>query len=516
MSRIGLRRWPWVAAALLLAATGDGLLAQRALMQMREAFETDARIMHRLLSQRASQHDAVVASLNLFHTEAGRDGREQRLSALYPQIIRVAQRNDRGVWSGGPELASALPALDLAWKASRASGLAATAVFDANHGRYWLVQASAPMSHALRIDLNTMVPWSDWPGGNTADIAAKVTGTRVSLDFGGQRWVLQPAPLWDSRWRFSFRKHLATASQPFDVVAEQCLGWSDLPWLAILLWTTLSGAAVAMVMAFIGQRRERERTQLLRQMERVSKLNAMGELAAGMAHELNQPLTAVLANTQAAARLLRETPPDMDAAQPAMQRAAEQARRAAEVLARLRQTVGQPDAPLVIVPVDLGEAARKALFLIEPECQALGVVPASEGALAVFALADAVALEQVLHNLLDNALTALAKVPVGERRLQLRVTRTDADAVIEIIDSGPGIAADILPRLFEPFFTTRSSPHPAVRNAAPGGGMGLGLSLCESLLQRMGGRIEAHNSERRGAVFRVTLPLAGVAQQQNT
>ncbi|MBL8311389.1 MAG: two-component sensor histidine kinase [Burkholderiales bacterium] len=498
----GLQRWRWLVAAVLIAAAGDAVLAQRALAQLREAFETDARIMHRLLSQRASQHDALVASLNLFDTEVARDGRAQRLSALYPQIIAVAQRGAEGRWSGAEREDKALPALDAAWNTSRASGLATTADFDATQGRYWLVRAGSPMGHALLIDLNLMVPWSDWPGGSSPAIAARNSGIRVSLDHGDRRWLLQDAPLWNSDWRFSFRKHLAAVSQPFDVVAERCHGWSDLPWLAMLAWTLLSGLAVGAAAAFFRQRRARERAELLRQMDRVSKLNAMGELAAGMAHELNQPLTAVLANTQAATRMLRESPPDVDTARPAMQRAAEQARRAADVLARLRLAVAQPEAPFSIIDVDLAVAGRKALFLIEPDCLAQGVVATCDGDTTVLARADAVALEQVLHNLLSNALSALAKVPVGERRLQLRVGRNDTDAVIEVIDSGPGIAADVLPRLFEPFFTTQASG----QGAASGAGMGLGLSLCDSLLQRMAGSITARNGEDRGAVFRVTLP----------
>lgn len=497
-----------MAAALLLAAAGDGLLAQRAISSLRESFEADARIMHRLLSQRASQHDAVLASLNLLHTEPAADARVQRLPALYPQILATAQRSQGGIWSGSLSLEAALPALDLAWLASQAGALATTAAFDGQQGRYWLVQAASPMSHALLIDLRGMVPWSDWPGGATAAAAAHATGVRVNLEHAGERWTLQDAPLWDSRWRFSFRKHLATASQPFDMVAEQCLGWADLPWLPMLAWTLFASVGVAAAAAFVQQRRQRERADLLRQIDRVSRLNAMGELAAGMAHELNQPLTAVLANTQAAMRLLRESPPDHSAAQPAMTRAAEQARRAADVLARLRQTVSQPDAAVAIAMVNLADAARKALFLIEPECAALGVVTTCDGDTGVNATADAVALEQVLHNLLGNALAALASVPVGTRSLRLHVGRSTGRAVIEVIDSGPGIADDVLPRLFEPFFSTRPMPHPAGPTTPHGHGLGLGLSLCQSLLQRMGGEITAGNRDHGGAVFTVILPLA--------
>lgn len=503
MNRIALRRWPWWLAALLLAATGSSWFAQRGIAELRDRFETDARIMHRLLSQRASQHDAVLASLNLFHTEPSGDGREQRLSALYPQLLAVAQRTDGGPWSSNTALDGVTTQLEQAWTASRHDGKAVTTAFDAARGRFWLVHAATPISHALLVDLRAMVPWADWPGGSDADTAARTTGIRVSLEHGGQPWRLQDAPLWDSHWRLTFRKHLATTSQPFDVVAEQCLGWGDLPWFAILLWTLFSGAATVAVSTVLRQRRDRARGELLRRMERVSKLNAMGELAAGMAHELNQPLTAVLANTQAATRLVNETPPDLDAARPAMLRAAEQARRAADVLARLRNAVTQPDATRAVEVVELVAVARRALFLIETECRSLGVIARVTGESALTASADPIALEQVLHNLLGNALTALAQVPAHQRSLQLRVERRDQHAILDVVDSGPGMAPEVLPRVFEPFFSTQRAAH----GADATGGMGLGLSLCESLLQRMGGHIEARNVQPRGAAFRVTLPL---------
>ncbi|MEO6407271.1 MAG: ATP-binding protein [Burkholderiaceae bacterium] len=111
--------------------------------------------------------------------------------------------------------------------------------------------------------------------------------------------------------------------------------------------------------------------------------------------------------------------------------------------------------------------------------------------------ADSVALEQIMHNLIGNAMQALDEVPEEERRLTLTVGADNGWGVFSVRDSGPGIAADDLPRLFEPFFTTRRS------------GLGLGLSLCESLAQRMQGTLTARNVAPRGAEFRLTLHLTG-------
>ena len=110
--------------------------------------------------------------------------------------------------------------------------------------------------------------------------------------------------------------------------------------------------------------------------------------------------------------------------------------------------------------------------------------------------ADPVALEQIVHNLLLNALQALEQVPPDQRRLALTLAREQAEAVLAVQDSGPGLAPEVLPHVFEPFFSTRQ------------GGLGLGLSLCESLAQGMGGSLSAANAKLRGGLFRLRLPLA--------
>ena len=231
----------------------------------------------------------------------------------------------------------------------------------------------------------------------------------------------------------------------------------------------------------------------------MARLNTLGELAAGMAHELNQPLTAVLANTQAAQRLLADDPPELDTARGAMAQAAAQARRAAEVVGRLRQTVERPEARGTTLALDLADTARRALHLLEPECQRRGVTVQLRADAVVPVEADPVAVDQITHNLLMNALQALEGVHEQRRTLSLSVLRANGGGELSVIDSGPGIAADALPRLFEPFFSTRE------------GGLGLGLSLCETLAQSMGGSLTAANRPDGGAVFTLRLPLKGAS-----
>jgi C4-dicarboxylate-specific signal transduction histidine kinase len=179
-----------------------------------------------------------------------------------------------------------------------------------------------------------------------------------------------------------------------------------------------------------------------------------------------------------------------------MDQAAGQARRAADVLGRLRRTVEQPGPAPSGQGVELAQAVHSALDLLEPECRRRAVTPSVHMAQKVSVLAERVALEQIVHNLLTNALQALDLVAVGERQLTIDIESSQGMGVLRVADSGPGIALDILPHVFEPFFTTRE------------GGLGLGLSLCETLASGMGGKLSAQANVPRGAVFVLALPLA--------
>jgi C4-dicarboxylate-specific signal transduction histidine kinase len=280
------------------------------------------------------------------------------------------------------------------------------------------------------------------------------------------------------------------------VVVTQTIGWDELPWGRVALWTLAVAAVLAWLRHGLRQRAARARAEELLRLGQVARLNTLGELAAGMAHELNQPLTAVMANTQAARRLLDEDPPELDTARGAMAQAVEQARRASDVVGRLRRAVERPDLAGQTQPVDLPDVVRRALYLLEPECQRRSVAPVLEVVEPVTVLAEPVAMDQIVHNLLMNALQALEQVPVTQRRLTLTVDRHGALGRLRVADTGPGIAPEVLPRIFEPFFSTRT------------GGLGLGLSLCDTLAAGMGGSLSARNLEAGGAELTLALPLA--------
>jgi C4-dicarboxylate-specific signal transduction histidine kinase len=300
-------------------------------------------------------------------------------------------------------------------------------------------------------------------------------------------------------WRFEFRKPLASPSQPFELVAQRQVGWGELPWGRVAGAALAIGALLGALAAWRAQAQARRRAEELLRLGQLARLNTLGELAAGMAHELNQPLTAVLAATQAARRLLDDDPPELDESRAAMQHAVAQAGRASAVVARLRRLVERPDAGPASQTLVLAEVVREVLDLLEPECRRRAVPPRLQlGAGTSPAVrADPVALQQIVHNLVMNALQALERVPAAERSLLLQIGTDGADAVLGVTDSGPGIPPEALPRVFEPFFTTRE------------GGLGLGLSLSETLALGLGGSLAAASaSSPRGATFTLWLPLA--------
>ena len=485
-------KWAWLLVWCALTVLGGAVLARLALTQLREDFETDARIAHRLLSQRVVQHDAVMATLALLQSPRDAAGQtpEQRLSAVYPQILAVQRRDPGRAWPQG--------GLGEAEAQSRQRQHAVLANADLAAGRYQLVLGADPASYALLIDLRDTVPWSEWP------MVPDSSPVRVTLDHAGQQFVIQPGQLQGGGWRFDFRKTLAADSQPFDVVAVRQVGWQALPWGQFLAWAAAVAAGLAALRTLQRQRAARRRAEELLRLGQVARLNSLGELAAGMAHELNQPLTAVLANTQAASRLLADDPPELDTARSAMSQAVEQARRAANVVARLRRVVERPELAGQVQPVLLQDTVRNALYLLEPECSRRSVRPVVEASLPLLAvLAEPVALEQIIHNLLMNALQALEQVSPAERQLTLVINAQQGRGVLRVRDTGPGLCAELLARMFEPFFTTREA------------GLGLGLSLCETLAQGMGGTLSAHALQPRGAELRLSLPLAFAHYETN-
>jgi two-component system, LuxR family, sensor kinase FixL len=226
----------------------------------------------------------------------------------------------------------------------------------------------------------------------------------------------------------------------------------------------------------------------------LSRVTTLGELSGSLAHELNQPLTAILSNAQAGGRFLDRADNDPSEIREILEDIAKESKRAGEVIRRLRLLLKKGE--VKPEPIDLAEIAGSVLSLMHSELINRGVATSSEidGGLPPV-LADRVQIEQVLFNLVTNACDAMAETPPAERRLLLRVYPRNGNGIeVSLTDRGLGIGADDLERVFEPFVTTKVQ------------GMGLGLAVCRSIITAHGGRLWATNNAGRGATFHFHLP----------
>lgn len=230
------------------------------------------------------------------------------------------------------------------------------------------------------------------------------------------------------------------------------------------------------------------------QLAHVTRLTSLGELAASIAHEVNQPLTAITSSGEACRKWLNRPEPCLDEASQSIERIIASAGRASEVIGRVRAMARKCD-PLRQVE-SLDAILCETLSLVQHEIVHHRITPNVElAALDGRVNADRVQLQQVIINLIINACQAMSTVKAAQRTLHIRTQVQGGDVVLEVSDRGPGIAADVLPSLFNPFFTTKEN------------GLGIGLSICRSIIDFHGGRIWATSPAGQGASFFIALPL---------
>lgn len=227
-------------------------------------------------------------------------------------------------------------------------------------------------------------------------------------------------------------------------------------------------------------------------LQHLSRLNTVSELATGIAHEMNQPLAAIMSFNQAAMRLLAEEEPDVERASEALAEAVSQTRRAAGILERLRAFVGRRG--LHFEPVAINRVVVNAITLLSSKISACGVRVSLSTEPCPPVHADALQLEQVMVNLVRNAIEAMQAVPVEARLLQVSTLCVAGRVHVRVSDSGPGIPEDSRRQLFTRFFTTKAD------------GMGLGLSISRTILEAAGGDLDASNNSGGGACFHFSLP----------
>jgi C4-dicarboxylate-specific signal transduction histidine kinase len=244
------------------------------------------------------------------------------------------------------------------------------------------------------------------------------------------------------------------------------------------------------------QAEEQER-QHLAELTRAWHANAMGEMASGLAHELNQPLCAIQNYASGCLRLAGKTPVDMDVLRNSIGQIGEQAERAAGIIKRIRGLVGKREPRRTTL--DVKALLNDAVSMIEKEATRNNVTVVPELAARLPRIqADDVEIEQVALNLMRNAIEAMGDDGLAERTLTIATSRPDEGTIeVAIKDTGRGLSPKLSGTVFDSFFTTKEE------------GLGIGLSLSRRIVEAHGGRLWAESDGQSGATFRFTLPVAG-------
>lgn len=486
------------AVALFGLACALYSLAQRqqAAAELAKAGQT----LHRLISQRADQHDAHLTSLSALvqAAEPAPIATVEQVAAsitrFYPRIVAI-DVVDLAPTPAVSRLKASDPAI-VAAEAVQASGASVRTRSIDGGDRLLLVKRALTdgVGHyaiALIIDI------------------ARLSASEVALPDGVTATLRpsdQPPPSGGKASAFS--AEIASRTQPLRLdLASAAPRWPA-PSLAFLLLAALLTALGAVLVerlldARIRAKEAARRAAIAAQDARLAhagRVNAMGELASGIAHELTQPLTAILSHAQAGQRLVQRPGTDPATIASALDAIARNAKRAGEILGRLRAWISKSEPDLELV--NLAELAGEVADLLTTGALPPGVVLQVENdGSRPLVRADRVQLEQVVFNLARNGLDAVSDAK-GTRTVTIAVATQGGQAMLSVADNGPGLTAEAQARLFEPFFTTKP------------GGLGLGLALCNRLIERFGGTLEGRNAATGGAMFSFHLPLAAEATRR--
>lgn len=485
---------PWgIVMALVLGALA--LFERQSLV--RELTKNSA-ILHRLASQRADQHDAHLTSLSAIFAAGGAARHDLLLDVaatitrFYPRVVSVNvipfDASEAGIQTvPGLEIEDVALVRTMARQSTGALQIRRSPT---KPGQYLLVKRSpntdaARHGIALVIDADALIASDDafWKKSSVSlglltPEGGPLTGTVVA----------------DGA---AFSKPLGSASQPLILETSLAIRVADL----LPLGKTLSAAALVSILfllALLGFRQRartkeaESRANLSAQETRLahaSRVNAMGEMASGMAHELAQPLTAILSQAQAGRHLARRG--DIDRLRTVLDDTVSQAQRASDILDRLRRWSKPNRAPSRACALNDAVRCVDGLLAVEVETAGAAITLAlAEDPISIDA--DPVELEQVIFNLVRNALDTACRA-----RVTIRTAISDGVAVLEVADDGPGVPTELESRIFEPFVTGKSD------------GTGLGLALCQRLVEEMDGDI-ALLPDTTETTFRLSLPVSGM------
>jgi signal transduction histidine kinase len=271
-------------------------------------------------------------------------------------------------------------------------------------------------------------------------------------------------------------------------------------WWQFALITAVILAQAGLIVGLLREHRRRQfaevqSRQRMTELARVVRFSTAGELTASIAHEINQPLGAILTNAETADAILSSPSPDIAELKDIVKDILQDDRRAGEVIRRMRSLLKK--APFEVKNIDLNDLVRETVVFLS--MLAIGRKVELLSKIAPNALpivGDPIQLQQVILNLVVNGADAMKDTPSENRTITIRTSRVENFAQLSVSDRGPGIPEDKLKEIFEPFFTSKAE------------GMGMGLSIARTIIEAHNGLIWAKNRDHGGASFRIRLPLA--------
>jgi signal transduction histidine kinase len=302
-------------------------------------------------------------------------------------------------------------------------------------------------------------------------------------------------------WRQLQRWNISESRLPpgSEVLFREPTVWERYSWQIVSIIAVVLIQAGLIAILFYEHRRRRlaevQSRQRMEELTHVNRLSTAGELTALIAHEINQPLGAILANAETAEIILKSKSPDIAELGEIVKDILYDDRRAAEVVLRMRSLLKK--APFELKSLDLNDLARETVEFLSP--LAVGRKVELRSVITAHALpivGDRIQLQQVVLNLVVNGIDAMEETPGENRLISIRTSRIDEFAELWVSDRGSGIPEDKLGQVFEPFFTTKAE------------GMGMGLSIARTIVGAHNGTIRAKNRDHGGTSFRIRLPLA--------
>ncbi len=470
-------------------------------------------LLLRTVSQRVDQHAAHLTSLSTLAVASEQPQRDLFLQVagairqFYPRVTAVDLVS---IDSGSVILTTRDTSIDLSALSSviQAAAKTSTGKFmllpsSVSAGRYLIVKRSpnsklARFGLALEIDARTLLKSESafWQQPNTLISISLPDGRKLleqDIDpLVAQENIMQP---------LTTSNALSSRTQPLLLTTQ--LNHKTTNYLTdrpVLLGLGLI-ALLLVVIASVIRLQSRTRSAELRarlgehgaRIAHASRVNSLGEIASGMAHELTQPLTAILSQSQAGVHLVARGESSLKAIGEILQANVAQAKRADNILSRLRDWTRQ--SPALKNPQSLNDCIKSVSLLLANEARRLMIdVSVKADSNNPLVIGDTVEIEQVIFNLMRNSMEALESGKNTERHIQLSSSVSADHAIVEVLDNGPGISTVIQDRLFEPFVTSKEK------------GMGLGLALCERIIERMGGELHIANVSKGGVSARIILP----------